>query len=124
MRRLLVAFAGGVALAGCEPAMETTPVATTAAVFQPAQPYVGTWTGTTASGGDVNILIPASGNPTYTFRGSPVPVRSAQMSGDTVVLQIGQSGTGRIVLTPVAPGQLRYDYTFQDQQATAVLSRS
>lgn len=115
------------ALTACEPAPQSpTAVAgtTAAAGFRPAEQFVGTWSGTTASGGAIQIVVPASGNPSYTFRGSPVRVNSAQMEGDRLVLNIGQSRAGAITLTPAAGGQLQYDYRFGADTATAVLTRS
>ncbi|TWF54654.1 hypothetical protein [Neorhizobium alkalisoli] len=70
----------------------------------------GTYSGKTAKGGDVLIVIPKSGNPTYRFRGAPVMVSSAKLSGKSIVLNVGSAGMGSIVLTPAGKGKMSYSY--------------
>lgn len=130
MRRTFIAFASIVALAGCQPAEQAAPVSASvtgtaaAAAVQSSEQFVGTWTGTTAAGGDIRIVVPAGGTPTYVFRGSDVPVTAARVSGDSLVLRVGRSGGGTVTLTPLAGDQLQYDYSFGGDRATAVVTRS
>lgn len=109
------------AAAGCEPTAQA-PATATAAAFQPSERFVGTWHGTTAAGGDIHIVVPASGTPSYSFRGSPVVVNSARMNGDALVLSVGRAG-GSVVLTPTAANQVQYDYSYQGDRASALLTR-
>lgn len=70
----------------------------------------GTYSGKTVKGGDVLIVIPKSGNPTYRFRGAPVMVSSAKLSGKTIVLNVGNNGMGSVTLTPSGKGKMSYSY--------------
>lgn len=145
MHKVIIIAVAGLSLAACQTPQQTAGTAAGAtagavvagpvgavvggtvgaAATAPEQnAFVGTWTGTTARGGAVQVVVPATGTPTYAFRGERVPVRSAAVSGNTLVLGVGATGEGRVVLTPVGAGQLRYDYSFRGQSASAVLARA
>ncbi len=82
----------------------------------------GTYTGKTAKGGDVRIVLPKSGTPTYRFRGDSVAVNSASVSGKTVKMSVGEGG-GSITLTSSGKGQITYRYSFNGATAAATLTK-
>jgi hypothetical protein len=83
---------------------------------------VGTWTGSLEGGASVRVKIPASGNASYSFEGSSVPVTSTAMSGSSLVLKVGAGG-GTVKLSPQGT-QLRYNYSYMGQRASTLLSKS
>lgn len=124
MKPLYVACVLTLALGACQTATtETTSVApAVGAQSQALGSFVGTWTGTTERGGSVRIEVPATGRPTYVFRGTPVAVSDARMIGDA--LAITTSGGATITLAPAGRDRVRYSFVWGDQTASAVLSRS
>lgn len=82
----------------------------------------GTYSGKTAKGSSITVVIPKSGTPTYSFGGSSVSVNSATLSGKTVKLSVGTGG-GSVTLTETGKGKLSYKYAFKGDSASATLSK-
>lgn len=82
----------------------------------------GTYTGKTAKGGEIVIVIPPSGTPTYRFRGSPVMVSNAKLSGKTVTMNVGPEGLGRVSLVTDGKGA-SYSYRAGADTTTASLTK-
>ena len=84
--------------------------------------WEGTWVGVTQKGGDVVITM-AGGRASYQFRGSPVTVNSASVSGSTLTLGVG-SLNGQIRVTKTGPNSAAYSYADSNGgSATATLKR-
>jgi hypothetical protein len=79
----------------------------------------GTYSGKTAKGGDIVIVVPPSGTPTYRFRGSPVMVSSAKLSGKTITMNVGPNGFGKVSLVTDGKGA---SYSYRAGQDTASAS--
>jgi len=82
----------------------------------------GTYAGKTAKGGDIVIVVPKTGTPSYRFRGSPVRVSGATLSGKTVTLNVGPNGFGRVVLGVSGKGA-SYSYRAGQDTASAKLTK-
>jgi len=83
----------------------------------------GTYTGKTAKGNAIVIVVPKSGNPSYTFAGSNVRVSGARLSGKTINMNVGPNGLGRVVVTASGKGAA-YKYTDDKGSTTASLSKN
>ncbi|AYD00660.1 hypothetical protein [Neorhizobium sp. NCHU2750] len=82
----------------------------------------GTYTGKTARGGEIVIVVPPSGTPTYRFRGSPVMVSNAKLSGKTITMNVGAEGLGRVSLVTDGKGAA-YSYRAGQDTTTASLTK-
>lgn len=83
----------------------------------------GTYSGKTAKGADIVIVVPKSGSPTYRFRGAPVKVSNAKLSGKTITMNVGANGFGRVSLTTNAKGA-SYSYRAGQDTASASLTKN
>lgn len=83
----------------------------------------GTYTGKTAKGNAILIVVPKSGNPSYTFAGSPVRVSGAQVSGKTISMNVGPNGLGRVSITASGKGA-SYKYTDKKGSTSASLAKN
>jgi hypothetical protein len=82
----------------------------------------GTYTGKTPKGGDIVVVVPKSGNPTYRFRGAPVIVSNAKVFGKTISMNVGPNGMGRVILSSSGQG-MSYKYTDNKGGTTASLTK-
>jgi hypothetical protein len=83
----------------------------------------GTYTGKTATGSEVVIVLPKSGSPTYRFKGGPVLVSNAKISGKTITMNVGDQGTGKVFLS--ASGKsLAYKWQGGQNTASATLTKN
>jgi hypothetical protein len=82
----------------------------------------GTYSGKTAKGGDILIVVPKTGTPSYRFRGSPVLVSSAKLSGKTISMNVGPTGMGKVVISSTGNG-MSYKYTDGQGSTVATLAK-
>ncbi|MEV4606215.1 hypothetical protein MRBLMR1_001159 [Neorhizobium sp. LMR1-1-1.1] len=83
----------------------------------------GTYTGETAKGNAILIVVPKSGNPSYTFAGSPFRVSGAKVSGKTISMNVGPNGLGRVLITASGKGA-SYKYTDNKGSTSASLAKN
>jgi hypothetical protein len=82
----------------------------------------GTYSGKTATGSPVQVVIPKSGTPSYRFMGDSVRVNSASLSGKTIKMNVGTGG-GSVTLSSSGKGQMSYRYSFKGNTASATLAK-
>ena len=124
MRHIALGAVLLLALAGCTSTGSSGSDAASApaAASEDRSAFVGNWSGSLTSGDPITVSVPASGNPSYSYNGDRVPVRSARLSGGSLVLTVG-SGGGTVTLTPQGK-QLGLAYRFRGNSASGVLSRA
>lgn len=106
----------------CVPNPNASSASAVPAAASNSQALVGTWTGNLPNGAPIRVVIPASGKPTYSFRGSNVTVVSARTSGDRLVMSVG-NGSGTVTVSP-GTGGLGYMYSDGSGTAKATLVRA
>ncbi len=90
---------------------------------QRASSWDGTWTGTTERGGSVVVVVSGNRPVQYVFRGVPASINSAQVSGNTLTMTVGQVN-GKVTLQRRGN---QATYTYSDAQggtARATLNKS
>lgn len=98
-------------------------LAGTVPVLAQTAAWDGTWVGTTAKGGAVQITISGDQATQYNFRGEQVPINQSGSSGKSFQLDVG-SGHGTIRLTMAGKRGARFSYKDPEGgSATATLTR-
>src|SRR4051812_37048123 len=95
----------------------------TSAVAAEFGDLAGTYTRQTAKGNAIVIVVPKSGNPSYTFAGSSVRVSGAKLSGKTINMNVGPNGLGRVVVTAGGKGA-SYKYTDDKGSTSTTLTKN
>jgi hypothetical protein len=100
-RRALIGFAAG--------AVAT--LINGAAFAQGAAAWDSTWVGTTQRGGAVQVTVSGGRPASYVFRGQPVPITGASVSGNSMTINVNGGIPGTVKITRGMGNAVSYSYS-------------